>query len=95
MSTAYDGITLNKLILSTRKLFTSIEEQDAFLSKVAMQGYEYNTYYDDFVYEISSFKVYEVNQHFPKLTKNTIPVAISKASYEIALVEIASFEIKD
>ena len=55
MSTAYNGITLNRLVLDTRDLFSSEEERDAFLGKVAMQGYEYNSYYDDFVYEISSF----------------------------------------
>lgn len=94
MSTAYNGITLNKLVIETRAMFSSAEEQDAFLSKVAIQGYEYNAYYDDFVYEISSFKKYLVDSSFPKLTKKMLPVAISKAAYEIALLEIASFEIK-
>ena len=64
-------------------------------TKVALQGYEYNNYYDDFVYEISSFKRYAVNADFPKLTHRDLPVAIRKAMYEISLVDIADFEIKD
>lgn len=95
MSTAYNGITLNKLVLDTRALFASSEDQDAFVSKVAILGYEYNTYYDDFVYEISGFTKYLVNDHFPKLVKTMLPSAISKASYEISLMDISSFEIKD
>jgi len=61
----------------------------------ACQLIEYNNYYDDFVYEISNFKRYSVNGDFPKLTSKSLPVAIRKAMYEISLVEIASFEIKD
>ena len=50
---------------------------------------------DDFVYEISSFKRYAVNSDFPKLTHRDLPIAIRKAMYEISLVDIADFEIKD
>ncbi len=95
MSTAYNGITLNKLILETRNMFHPGEEQDAFMAKVALQGYEYNNYYDDFVYEISNFKRFNVDDKFPKLTPRDLPPAIRKASYEISLVEIGTFEIKD
>ncbi len=95
MSTAYNGITLNKLILETRNMFTSNDDKDTFMSKIALQGYEYNNYYDDFVYEISNFKRYIVNSDFPKLTSKLLPGAIRKAMYEISLVDIASFEIKD
>ena len=95
MSTAYDGITLNKLVFETRELFLSNEEQDLFMAQVALQGYEFNNYYDDFVYEISSFKRYRVNSEFPKLTHRDIPAAIRKAAYEISLVEIGEYEIKN
>ena len=95
MSAAYTGITLNKLIIETRNMFQPGEEQDAFMTKVALQGYEYNDYYDDFVYEISSFKRYLVNKDFPKLTLRDLAPAITKASYELSLVEISKFEIKD
>ena len=95
MSTAYNGITLNELVIETRKMFPLGEEQDAFMAKVALQGYEYNNYYDEFVYEISNFKRFRVNADFPKLTPRDLPPAIRKAAYEISLVEIGAFEIKD
>lgn len=95
MSTAYSGITLNKLVLETRNIFSSGDEQDSFMSKVALQGYEYNNYYDDFVYEISDFKRYKVDRDFPKLTVKDVPAAIRKAVYEISLMDISRFEIKE
>lgn len=93
MSVAYNGITLNKLVLDTRKLFDSSEDQDSFIAKVALQGYEYNNNYDDFVYEQSSLKRYIVNKDFPKLTVVDLPHAIAKATYELSLLEISQFEI--
>ncbi len=95
MSTEYNGITLNKLVLETFKKFVSKEDQDLFMSKVALQGYEYSSYYDNFVYEISSFKRYLVREDFPRLTPKDVPTAIPKASYEISLAELAEFEITD
>lgn len=93
MSPAYNGITLNKLILETRQIFSSREESDDFLAKVALQGYEYNNYYDDFVFEISNVIRYTVNSEFPKLTANNVPKAIAKANYDISLTEIQPFII--
>lgn len=93
MSTAYNGITLNKLILETSNVFSSQEDRDLFLTKVALQGYEYNNYYDDFVFEVSNMIRYRVADNFPKLTAENVPAAISKASYDISLTEIATFII--
>lgn len=95
MSTAYNGITLNKLVFETRELFSSTDEQDLFMSKVALQGYEYHNYYDDFVYEISSFTRYRVGEGFPRLTQKSVPAAITKATYEISLVEIMPYMINN
>lgn len=93
MSAAYNGVTLNKLILETRQMFLSREESDDFLAKVALQGYEYNNYYDDFVFEISNVMRYAVGKEFPKLISSNVPKAIAKASYDISLSEIQSFII--
>ena len=93
MSTEYNGITLNKLIIEARNLFPSNDERDQFMAKVALQGYEYNNYYDDYVYEISGYKRYLVSSEFPKLTSRDVKPAIKKASYEISLTDISAFEI--
>lgn len=95
MSEAYDGITLNKLVFETRNLFDSAQEKDDFLAKVALQGYEYNAYYDQFVYEVSSFYRYLVNDSFPRLTRRNVDKAISRATYVLALPDISEHEIRE
>lgn len=95
MSPAYNGISLNRLIIDTRDKFVSEDDKNIFLSKVALQGYEYNDYYDDYVYELCSVVKYLVDEHFPKLTRNSIPSAIRKAVYDISLLDIKEFEKGD
>ena len=95
MSPAYNGISLNKLILETRQMFLSADDADTFLAKVAMQGYEYNNYYDEFVFEVSGLTRYKVTDQFPKLTHANVPKEITKANYDLALAEIMSFATKE
>ena len=95
MSPAYNGISLNKLILETRQMFLSADDADTFLAKVAMQGYEYNNYYDEFVFEASGLTRYKVTDQFPKLTHANVPKEITKANYDLALAEIMSFSTKE
>lgn len=95
MSPAYNGISLNKLILETRQMFLSTDDADTFLAKVAMQGYEYNNYYDEFVFEVSGLTRYKVTDQFPKLTHANVPKEITKANYDLALAEIMSFSTKE
>lgn len=95
MSPAYNGISLNKLILETRQMFLSADDADTFLAKVAMQGYEYNNYYDEFVFEASGLMRYKVTEQFPKLTHANVPKEITKANYDLALAEIMSFSTKE
>lgn len=95
MSPAYNGISLNKLILETRQMFLSADDADTFLAKVAMHGYEYNNYYDEFVFEVSGLTRYKVTDQFPKLTHANVPKEITKANYDLALAEIMSFSTKE
>ena len=93
MSMAYNGITLNKLVVEARNQFSSGEDRDRFMSKVAMQGYEYKNYYDEFVYELSDYMEYRVSEGFPRLTPKDVAPAIRKAAYDISLADIKPFEI--
>ena len=94
MSSEYKGITLNKLVLETLNMFASQDDKDLFMAKVSLQGYEYNNYYDDFVFELSDKTRYLVNKDFPRLTANDVPHAITKVSYDILLTEIMPFIIR-
>lgn len=91
MSSTYNGITLNKLICDIANLFDGIEDRDLFYAKVSLQGYEYNDYYDEYVFEKKDLIRYLVTDQFPRLTPGVLPKGIAKASYEIALLEISQF----
>ena len=95
MSSEYNGINLNKLVIETRNIFTDSDDRDLFMSKVTLQGYEYHNYYDDFVYEKIYRKNYRVTDDFPKLTHENVPESVVRATYDIQLNEISAFETKD
>lgn len=95
MSEAYKGITLNELVLDTMNLFETQEEKEDFWAKVSLHGYEFNNYYDSFVFEISNSTKYSVREGFPRLQKNLLPKAIIKASYELQLTDIKEFELSE
>ncbi len=95
MSAEYNGIKLNQLVVEIRSLFLDDDDRDLFMAKVALQGYEYHNYYDDFVFELIYCKKFCVNEDFPKLTPSNVSEAVIKATYDIALNQIADFEIND
>ena len=92
MSPEYRGITLNKLIMDIRNMFYDNDDKDSFMAKVALQGYEYHNYYDDFVYEKIYFRSFRVAEHFPKLVPSDMPEGVVKAMYEIDLNKLGDFE---
>ncbi len=96
MSPAYNGISLNRFILEVSERLNQ-PQKEIFFAKVAMQGFEFNDYYDEYVYELSSFVKYHVDKEgiFPKLVKQNVNAAVIKATYEILLSEIKAFEIKE
>lgn len=94
MSEAYDGISLNKLILDTIDMFVLQDDKDKFLNKVALLGYMYNNYYDTLVFEVKEFVRYKVCDGFPVLTRNNLPEQIVKVSYEIDLTQIRNYIAK-
>lgn len=94
MSEKYNGISLNKLIIKINNMFESNEEKDAFMAKVALQGYEYSNLYDNYVYEVSDVNYYKVDSSFPKLTKEFVPQAVIKATYDLSLTDLTSFKIE-
>lgn len=93
MSMAYNGITLNKLIIQVRDMFSVGDERDRFLANVALRGYEYRNVYDEYVYEVSGYWRYRVTDGFPRLTADDVSPAIKKVSYEISLTDLNDYRI--
>lgn len=93
MSPAFNGINLNKLVFEVYQAFDSEDDKSTFFAKVALQGFVYNDYYDNFVYEVNSRMRFLVDETFPKLYRANLNVAICKVQYELSLVDIKGFEI--
>lgn len=90
---SYDGnITLNKLISDLRPSLDR-KWQLLFDQKMRKAGYVEDERYDDYNYIFVNQDEYEVSGAFPKLTKESLPHGITKASYEIDISAIQEFRV--
>lgn len=93
MSPVYDGVSLNKLANGILGILSNDFNRDSFLNKLAENRYDFDTAYDEFVYEINLGERYQVTASFPKLTTEDVNEAICKVQYEILLSEIQGYKI--
>ena len=90
---SYDGnITLNKLISDFRPNLDR-KWQLLFDQKMRKAGYIEDERYDEYNYIYVNQDEYEVSGAFPKLTKESLPNGITKASYEIDISAIQEFRV--
>ncbi len=92
MAEEYTGITLNKLITVILNKIPSVSDKDILLSKLKDYNYAYHPKYDEFVYELRSTDEYLVDTNFPRISRENIPTAISKASFDLILAEILPYK---
>ena len=93
MSPSYNGIKLLGIISSILGKISTPIQKEVFMSKLEQFGFDFSPEYDNYVYMLSGFSIYSVNKDFPRLKRNEIPLAISKAQYDIILSDIACFKI--
>ncbi len=89
----YEGnITLNKLISEFR---TTLDRkwQLLFDQKMRKAGYIEDERYDDYNHIFVSIDEYNVADDFPKLSKESLPHGVTKASYEIDISAIQRFKV--
>lgn len=91
MSGAFEGINLNKLVLSIRSMITNFADFDSFFSKLDNCGYLYNNDYDFYSYECKKTKYFFVDDTFPRIKRSDIDQRIVRASYEVALNGIEEY----
>ncbi len=93
MSSSYDGIKINSLAL---EILNSLEldiQKDLFLTAIMSHGFSFDESYDELVYEFVSMSRYMVDSEFPKLTRNDVNDAITKAQYDLSLAIINKYLI--
>lgn len=90
---SYEGnITLNQLISNLR---SKLERKGQLLldQKMRKAGYVEDERYDEYNYIFVNRDEYAVPGAFPKLTKESLPHGITKASYEIDISAIQEFRV--
>jgi hypothetical protein len=91
MSPRFDGISLNSLVLGIDALLTYEVEKDIFYEKLKRVGYSYNEIYDEYVYNYVGIARYRVNDDFPRLKADLLPLGVGKVSYELFLTLIEKY----
>lgn len=61
--------------------------------KLGLAKYKYEKIYDQYVYSLKNICQYKVNERFPKISKNNLPLEIVRVNYEILLESIEKFKI--
>ena len=88
MSPSYDGLTLNTIVDGILSKMTSHIQKDLFISKLELYGYDFSPDYNNYVYSLTMETIYLVDESFPRLKRDQVPISITKVQYELALSEI-------
>ena len=91
MSPSYNGVKLNSL---AREIMSKLNtaQRDLFLNKLELFDFNFEPSNDNYVYVITDISTYSVTKDFPRLRRTEVPLAISKAQYEIIISEIIPFK---
>lgn len=94
MSSAFDGLSLNKIINEIYYSMPNDELKGLFLDKFVNIGYDFDKAYDEYVYKCTDFSHYRVDQTFPHLESSDSLSAIHNVKYEILVPQIQSYKIQ-
>lgn len=92
--TNINGINLNKLVQTVSNRIEADAVYEIFIKKLENLDYAYNDAYNESNYVIDSVDYFLINDDFPKLTKNNVPVEITRCDYEINIPSINRFKVK-
>jgi len=92
LSPEASGASLNRLC---DQIFDRLEldmDRQTFLMKLIQANFYREEYYDQFVYANTRTNFYEVNDSFPKLTRELMPEAIANAKYDLIINMLERFK---
>ena len=84
-------LTINNMV---ELVIESIPEkvlQERLLSRLLTYGYYYDKAYDRIGFKYNGMTMYHVDDKFPCLRKNQIPVSVQNAKYDLSLAAIDTF----
>lgn len=94
MSPSFEGIRLNQLVNSIIALLVNTLQRETFMEKLQLFGFDFSNENDNLVFALRNQYMYKVdNENFPRLHRALLPVAISRAQYDLLLTEIEPFKL--
>ena len=79
--------TLNSLITKLKSVI-SVSAEPILSRKLLAKGYVYNDEYDSCSFVFNGKSRYVVNESFPRISRDGLPLAIKSAQYELILSRI-------
>ena len=86
-SDANEAVTLNSIINKLKEV-VSLTVEPMLNHKLLAKGYVYNEDYNKFAFVFNGKSRFIVNESFPRISRDNLPVAINSAKYEIVLSRI-------
>ena len=94
MSPSFEGIRLNQLVNSIIALLVNTHQRETFMAKLQLFGFDFSNEYDNLVFALKNQYMYRVEkENFPRLHRDLLPDAITRAQYELLLTEIEPFKL--
>ena len=94
MSPSFEGIRLNQLVNSIIALLVNTHQRETFMAKLQLFGFDFSNEYDNLVFALKNQNMYRVEkENFPRLHRDLLPYAITRAQYELLLTEIEPFKL--
>ena len=85
--------TLNSLVEELKKKL-SIELETELCRKLLIKGYVFDEIYNSFMFLFTQKNLYTVNESFPRISRSSIPRAVSAAKYELQIKQLEEWRIE-
>ncbi len=86
------GISLNGMVEEVRGII-GFQAETEFNQKILARGYTYNEQYDHLLFLFNGVSRYHVENDFPCITREMLPIAIIRAEYDLRLNQIERWRI--
>lgn len=91
-STDSESITLNSIVDNIMMMITTDATKQKFSDLLLLRGYYERSEYDDYRFKFVHMERYTVDQNFPALRRNKIPVELINAKYELSIASLVRFK---
>lgn len=89
------GLNVNDCISEIMEKLQDVNAKLAFTSNLLKLKVNIYDYKSQFKFTVEEHHLYDINDYFPKITRNNIPSEIYAVKYKLRIVNLANYEIKE